>query len=128
MSLASARVDGLESCHLLVAAITKGLLARGFAAAKEHLALLFGLIPDRRKTGVLVRTIAKWLRGAKPAGTPEVGLSRLDLDAERKFCCTNGFVHVLLLEISVSHYPQKHSTGFTVARRCTIVGRCYANR
>ena len=65
---------------LIMRAIAEGAVLALLAAAKELLLILGRFKFQRRKSGALVRTIAKGLIGAEAARTPEVGLPRLDID------------------------------------------------
>ena len=75
---------------LFVAAVAKRLIAGLLASAEELAAILFGCPFDRRKLGILVRTIAKWLLGRLSAGAPEIGFAGFDFDRDGRVTGAGG--------------------------------------
>ena len=78
---------------IFVAAVAKGRRVRIFATAEIHFARLGCLKLNRVKVAALVGTIAEGLVSAFPAGAPEVGFARLDIDAERRVGSSGGITH-----------------------------------
>src|SRR5271155_1140443 len=65
----------------VVRTVAERLAAGRLAPAEPNLLGDLGGKRDRSQPGALMRAVAEGLRGAAPAGTPEVPLAGLDIDA-----------------------------------------------
>src|SRR5690349_14292026 len=89
----------------VVGPVAERLAAGCLAAAEPNLFGRLGGERDRRQSRVLMRAVAERLRGAAPAGAPEIALSGLDIDAIGLFLRGYRSVHPssLPLPLIVSH-------------------------
>ena len=82
----------------------------GLAAAKEYLARFIGLVANGCEARVFVRRVAEGLARTQSAGTPVIGLTLIDFNAEGIVCSTRWLVHVTLPLFNRWFEVKKHST------------------
>src|SRR4029077_7160877 len=83
-----------ESCHYgFVGAVTQRRILALLAAAEPDGLVAIGFIGFGRQACSLVGSVAERLILAAPAGTPEIGLARLDIDFKGFPGCDNWLIH-----------------------------------
>src|SRR5713226_7219231 len=90
-----------QGSQAVVRTVAERLAGGRFAAAEPDLFSRLGSERNRRQPGALMRAVAEGLRGAAPAGAPEIPLTGLDGDAVglflRGYRCVHSFAPAIAL-------------------------------